>query len=138
MAEYADLGNPPTEYERLDAWQDPDGREQQQNGHLVPPPPDPDVVPAPPNPESQFPPHPVSLPVSVAPRVNVGNHRPRDSSGRFLPRSDSYESTHDESAVSPRMHNVPGYSSRDGQPINVDAPDHAVLSRDVEMPSGEF
>ena len=27
---YADLGNPPTESERLDAWQDPDGREQRQ------------------------------------------------------------------------------------------------------------
>ena len=25
--EYADLGNPPTESERFDAWQDPDGRE---------------------------------------------------------------------------------------------------------------
>ena len=45
--------------ERLDAWQDPDGREQPQYGHLVPPSPDSDVVPAPPNPESQFPPHPV-------------------------------------------------------------------------------
>ena len=52
--EYADLGNPPTESERLDAWQDPDGREQQQYGHLFPPSPDPDVVPAPPTPESQF------------------------------------------------------------------------------------
>ena len=50
--EYADLGNPPTESERLDAWQDPDGREQQY-GHLFPPSPDPDVVPAPPPPESQ-------------------------------------------------------------------------------------
>ena len=46
--EYADLGNPPTESERLDAWQDPDGGEQQQYGHLFPPSPDPDVVPAPP------------------------------------------------------------------------------------------
>ena len=32
--EYADLGNLPTESERLDAWQDPDGREPQQYGHL--------------------------------------------------------------------------------------------------------
>ena len=32
---YADLGSPPTESERLDAWQDPDGREHQQYGHLV-------------------------------------------------------------------------------------------------------
>ena len=32
--EYADLGNPPTESERLDAWQVPDGREPQQYGHL--------------------------------------------------------------------------------------------------------
>ena len=47
--EYADLGNPLTESERLDAWQDPDGREQQQYGHLFPPSPDPDVVPAPPH-----------------------------------------------------------------------------------------
>ena len=50
--EYADLGNPPTESERLDAWQDPDGREQQQYGHLFPPSPDPVVVPASPTPES--------------------------------------------------------------------------------------
>ena len=35
------------------------------------------------------------------------------------------------------MHNEPRTSSRDGQPINVDAPDHAVLSSDVEMPIGE-
>ena len=85
-----------------------------------------------------MPPYHVSLPVSFAPGVNVGNHRPRDSTGRFLPRSDSHRSTHDESADSPRMHNEPGSSSRDGQPINVDAPDHVVLPRDVEMPSGEF
>ena len=43
--EYADLGNPPSESERLDAWQDPHGREQQQYGHLFPPSPIPDVVP---------------------------------------------------------------------------------------------
>ena len=36
------------------------------------------------------------------------------------------------------MHNEPGSSSRDGQPIHVDAPDHAVIPGDVEMPSGEF
>ena len=34
--EYADLGNPPTESERLDSWQDPDGREQQQYGLSFP------------------------------------------------------------------------------------------------------
>ena len=39
--EYANLRNPPTESERLDAWQDPDGREQQQHGHLFPPSSDP-------------------------------------------------------------------------------------------------
>ena len=51
-----DLGNPPTESERLDAWQDPDGREPQQHGNLFPQSPDPDVLPPPPTPESQFPP----------------------------------------------------------------------------------
>ena len=35
------------------------------------------------------------------------------------------------------MHTEPG-SSRDGQPIHVDAPDHVALPRDVSMPSGEF
>ena len=79
----------------------------------------------------------MSLPVCFAPRVNVGNHRPRDSAGRFLPRSESRHSIHDESADSPRMHNEQR-SSRDGQPINVDAPDQVVLPRDVEMPSGGF
>ena len=39
--ENADLGNPPTESERLDARQAPDGREQPQYGHLFP---DPDVA----------------------------------------------------------------------------------------------
>ena len=68
------LRNPPTESERLDAWQDPDDREQQQYGHLFPPSPDPVVVPAPPTPESQFPKHLVSVNV-----VRFG-----DSSGRFL------------------------------------------------------
>ena len=134
--EYADLGNPPTESERLDAWQDPGGREQQQHGHLFPPLHDPDVVLAPPTPESQYPPHPVRIPVSSSSRVNVV--RPRDSSGRFLPRSDSHQSTHDESEDSPRMRNEPGSSSRDGQPIRVDAPDHAVVPGDVEMPGEEF
>ena len=133
--EYADLGSFPTESERLDAWQDPDGREQQQCGHLVPPPPDPDVVPALPNPESQFPLHPLRIPVSFAHRVSVENPRLRDSSGRFLPRSDSHQSTHEESADSPRMHNEPGPSSHDGLPINVDAPDHAVIPSDVEIPA---
>ena len=82
--EYADLGNPPTESERLDAWQDPDGREQQPYGHHFPPSPDPDVVLAPPTPESPFPQHLVRNPVSSSSRVNVV--RFRDSSGRFLPR----------------------------------------------------
>ena len=50
--EYADLGNPPTEPERLDAWQDPDGGEQKQYGHLFQPWPAPVVVLAPPTPES--------------------------------------------------------------------------------------
>ena len=105
--------------------------------HLFPQSPDPDVVPAPPAPEQQLPPQRVSFLVSFAPRVHVGNHRPRDSTGRLFPRSDSHRSTHDESADAPRMHNDPG-SSRDGQPIKVDAPDHVVLPRDVDMPSGEF
>lgn len=35
------------------------------------------------------------------------------------------------------MHNEPG-SSRDGQPINVDAPEHVVIPQDVEVPSGEL
>ena len=35
--EYADLGNFPAESERLDAWQDCNGREQQQYGHFFPP-----------------------------------------------------------------------------------------------------
>ena len=80
--EYADLGNPPTESERLDAWQDPDGREQQQYGHLFPPSPDPDD--------------------------------------------------------SPRLQNEPGSSSRVGQPIQVDEPDHAVIPGGVEMQGEEF
>ena len=78
-----------------------------------------------PNPESRFTPNPVRSPFSFAPRVNVV--RPRDSSGRFLQRSDSHQSTHEESAGPLRMHNEPGSSSRDGQPINVDVPDHAVI-----------
>ena len=36
------------------------------------------------------------------------------------------------------MRNEPGSSSRDGQPIRVDAPDHAVIPGDVEMQSEEF
>ena len=46
--------------------------------------------------------------------------------------------THDESADSPRMHNEPGSSTRDGQPINVDAPDHVVVPQDVEMHHWRF
>ena len=134
--EYADLGNPPTESERLDAWQDPDGREKQHFGHLFPPSPDPDVVPAPPTQESHFPPHPVRNPVSSSSRVNVV--RFRDSCGRFLPRSDSHQSAQDESDHSSRIRNELGPSSQDGQPIRVDAPDHAVMPGDVEMQGEEF
>ena len=134
--EYADLGNPPAESERVDAWQDPDGREQQQYGHLFTPSPDPDVVLAPQTPDSQFPQHPVRNPVSSSSRVNVV--RFRDSSGRFLPRSDSHPSAHGESAASPRMRNEPGSSSRVGQPTRVDEPDHAVIPGDVEMQGEEF
>ena len=131
--ECADLGNPPTESERLDAWHDPDGREQQ---HLFPPSPDPDAVPAPPTPESVSPQQPVRNPDSSSSRVSAV--RFRGSSGRFLPQSDSHQSAHDKSADSPRMQNEPGCSSRDGQPIRVDAPDHAVIPGDVEMQGEEF
>ena len=89
--EYADLGNPPTESERLDAWQDPDGIEQKQHGHLT----------------------------ITRSRCYAGT-----SNSRIL-RSDSHQSTDDESSNSPRMRNEPGSSSRDGQPIRVDEPDHA-------------
>ena len=61
----------------------------------------------------------------------------RDSSGRFLPQSDSHQSVHDESENSPRVRNEPGSSSRDGQPIRVDAPDHAVIPGDVEIQGEE-
>ena len=131
--EYADLGNPPTESERLDAWQDPDGREQRQCGHLFLPSPDPDV---PPTPESQLPQQLVRNPDSSSSRVS--GVRFRGSSGRFLRRSDSHQSAHDESENSPRVRNEPGSSSRDGQPIRVDAPDHAVIPGDVEMQGEEL
>ena len=36
------------------------------------------------------------------------------------------------------MRNEPGSSSRDGEPIRVDAPDHDVLPGDVEMQGKEF
>ena len=134
--EFADLGNPPTESERLDAWQVPDGREPQQHGHLFPPSPHPDVGPAPPTPESQFARHPVRTLVSSSSRVNVV--QPRDSSGRFLPRSDSHQSAHDESENSSRMRNEPGSSSRDGHPIRVDAPGHTVIPGDAEVHGEEF
>ena len=114
----------------MDAWQDPDGGEQQQYGHLVPPSPDPDVVLAPPNPESRFPSHPVSRPVTMLEIIDLVTVL----DGSFLPRSDSQQS----SRTPPRKHNEPEASSRDGQPINVDAPDQVVLPRDVDMPSGEF
>ena len=51
---------------------------------------------------------------------------------------DQIQSAHAESADSPRTRNEPESSSRDGQPIRVDAPDHAVMSGDVEMPGEEF
>ena len=93
-------------------------------------------MPALPTPESQIQPYPVGNPVGSSSRVNVV--RFRDSSGRFLSRSDSHQSAHDESENSSRMRNEPGPSSRDGQPIRVDAPDHAVLPGDVEMQGEEF
>ena len=130
--EYADLGNPPTESERLDAWQDPDGRENQQYGHLFPPSPDPDVVPAPPTPEAQFPQHPVRNPDSSSSRVSVV---------RFVTVLDGF-SQHQihikAHTMRPRMRNEPGSSSRVGKPIRVDEPDHAVIPRDMEMQGEEF
>ena len=78
----------------------------------------------------------MKIPVSSSSRVNVV--RFRDSSGRFLPRSDSHQSAHGESADSPRMRNEPGSSSRVGQPTRVDEPDHAVIPGDVEMQGEEF
>ena len=48
------------------------------------------------------------------------------------------QSAHDESENSSRMRNEPGSSSRDGQPIRVDAPDHVVIPGDVEMQGEEF
>ena len=89
-------------------------------------------MPAPPTPESPLPPHAVSTPVSSAPRVNVV--RPRDSSGRFIPRSGARDNTPDEAADSPRMQNEAGSSSRDGQQIRVDPPDHVVIAGDSEVP----
>ena len=134
--ENADVGNPPTEFERLDAWQDPDGREQQQWSHLFPPTPDADVVPSLQLQNHKFPAHPVRFPVSFSPRVNVV--RPLDSSGHFLPRSDSHQSTHDESTDSPRMRNERRSFSRNGQPNRADAPDHTVIHSGVEKPNKEF
>ena len=67
--------------------------------------------------------------VSSSSRVNVV--QPRDSFVRFLPRSDTHQSTHDGSEDSPRMRNDPGSSSRDRQPIRVDTPDHGVIPSDV-------
>ena len=133
--EYADLGSPPTESERLYAWQDPHGREPQQYGHLFPPSPDSDVVPAPPTPESQLPPHPVSIPVSLD---LVSMLLDLVSSGRFLPRSDSRHNTPDESGDSPGMQNEPRSSSRDGQQIHVDPPDSVVIPGDSKVPREGF
>ena len=84
-------------------------------------------------PESQSPQQPVRNPDNSSSRVCAV--RFRDRSGRFLPQYDSHSSAHDESENSPRVRNVPGSSSRDGQPIRVDAPDHAVMPGDVEMQS---
>ena len=44
---------------------------------------------------------------------------------------------HTMSQNSSRMRNEPGSSFRDGQPIRVDAPDHAVMLGDVEMQGEE-
>ena len=74
--------------------------------------------------------------MSFAPRVNVV--RPRDSSGRLLPRSGSRDHTPDESADSPRMQNEPGSSSRDGQQIHVDPSDHVVIPGDSGVPREGF
>ena len=128
--EYADLGNPPTESERLDARQYPDGREPQQYGifshhhqiqmfclHL----------------QLQNPNfHRILLEILSVP------HLVSMLFGRLLPRSDSHQSAHDESENSSRMRNEPGSSCRDGQLIRVDAPDHAVIPGDVEMHGEEF
>ena len=56
----------------------------------------------------------------------------------FLPQSDSHQSAHDESENLPLVRNEPRSSSRDVQPIRVDAPDHAVKPGDVEMQGEEF
>ena len=45
---------------------------------------------------------------------------------------------HTKNQNSPAVRNEPGSSSRDGQPIRVDAPDHAVMPGDVEMQGEEF
>ena len=73
-----------------------------------------------------------------SPSSHVNVVRFRDSSGRFLPRSDSHQSAHNESENSSRIRNEPGSSSWDGQPIRVDAPDHDVIPGDVEMQGEEF
>ena len=73
------------------------------------------------------------LEILISSSSRVSAVRFRDSSGRFLPQSDSHQSAHDESENSPRVRNEPGSSSRDGQPIRVDAPDHAVIPGDVEI-----
>ena len=51
---------------------------------------------------------------------------------------DSHQSAHDESENSPPIRNEPGSSSRDGEPIRLDEPDHAVIPGDVEMQGEEF
>ena len=90
----------------------------------------------PPTPESQFPQQLVRNPDSSSSRVSVV--RFRDSSGRFLPRSDSHQGAHDESENSPRVRNARGSSSRVGQPFRVYEQDHAVISGDVEKHGEEF
>ena len=85
------------------------------NGHLFTPSPDPVVERAPPTPESRSPQQLVRNPDNSSSRVSAVQFR--DSSGRFLPQSDSHQSAHDESENSLRVRNEPGSSSRDGQPI---------------------
>ena len=128
--EYADLWNPPAESERLDACQDPDGREQQQYGHQI------QMLCR----HLQLQNH--SFPASFyrnpdisSSRVNVV--RCRVSSGRFLPRSDSHQSALDESADSLRMQNEPESSSRVGQPIRVDEPDVEMQGEEFEVGANE-
>ena len=94
------------------------------------------LFPAPPTPESESPQQLVRIPNKSSSRASA--FRFCDSSGRFLPQSDSHHCVHNESENSPRVRNESGFSSRDGQPNRVDAPDHAVIPVEVEMQGEEF